>query len=539
MDSNQKTPPGFMTAQGRQAAAAYLKQEIAAYRGNPFIEALPPIKTEDQAIEDLGRFPPYDPAERKMPAHLRLHAIQNSLQCFVALPVHIDLEQRFSRMIRGGYQNRNPVAPSHLRALNEQCKDLACSTSVIQNSAHAVPLGFTIIGFPGVGKSTSVESVLSLYPQVIYHSRYARSDFQVAQVVWLKLECPFDGSPKGLCMNFFQALDLLLDTNYKRNYAEGRRTTDELLPNMARVGGIHGLGVLVIDEINRLSGIKSDGALKLLSFFVQLTNSMGIPVVLVGTYKAKQVLSGEFHQIRRGTGQGDLVWDRMEEGEWVEKDHRRKKRPKQSPGVWQLLIESLWTYQYTRKVCPLTKELAHVLYEETQGITDFAAKIYMLAQIRAIVTAPRPDDEVITEDIIRSVARDSLKQAQPVLSALRSGNTEYLSQVPDVNPIPIDKFVQQALRDLKTRPSSPTEQPPSKEAKPTPYGELPNKRPAPSKGLKSKSKKRKEDPAFEEDDLRAAFSKAASTKTSVFDALQQAGHIGEASEFLEESETSK
>jgi hypothetical protein len=523
-----------MTAQGRQAAAAYLKQEIAAYRGNPFIEALPPIKTEDQAIDALGRFPVYDAAERKMPAHLRLHAIQNSLQTYVVLPVHIDLEQRSSRMIRAGYQNRNPAAPGHWRSLNEKCKNLDCSTSVIQNSAHAVPLGFTIIGFPGVGESTSVEAVLSLYPQVVYHTSYGRRDFHVAQIVWLKLECPFDGSPKGLCLSFFQAIDQLLGTNYELNYASGRRTTDELLLNMTRVAGIHGLGVLVIDEINRLSGCKGDGALKLLGFFVQLTNSIGVPVVLVGTYKAKQVLSGEFHQIRRGTGQGDLVWDRMEEGEWVENDGRRKKGPKQSPGVWQLLIESLWTYQYTRRVCPLTKELAHVLYEETQGITDFAAKIYMLAQIRAIVTAPRPDDEVITEDIIRSVARDSLKQAQPVLSAVRSGNTEYLSQVPDVNPIPIDKFVQRALKDLKTQQSSPTKPSPAKQVKPTPYGELPNKRPAPSK-----SKKRKEDPAFEEDDLRAAFSKAASTKTSVLDALQQAGHIGEDSDFLGESETAK
>jgi hypothetical protein len=106
--------------------------------------------------------------------------------------------------------------------------------------------------------------------------------------------------------------------------------------------------------------------------------------------------------------------------------------------------------------------------------------------------------------------------------------------VPDVNPIPIDKFVQRALKDLKTQQSSPTKPSPAKQVKPTPYGELPNKRPAPSK-----SKKRKEDPAFEEDDLRAAFSKAASTKTSVLDALQQAGHIGEDSDFLGESETAK
>jgi len=54
---------------------------------------------------------------------------------------------------------------------------------------------------------------------------------------------------------------------------------------MARVAAIHGVGVLVIDEINRLSGSSSGGAASMLSFFVQLTNSLGIPVVLVGTYK--------------------------------------------------------------------------------------------------------------------------------------------------------------------------------------------------------------------------------------------------------------
>lgn len=351
--------------------------------------------TEDEVIEALGRYPAYDKKERQLPSHLRLHAIQNGLQCFEPLPVHIDLEQRFSRMIRTGYQTRNPIGASFWRDLDHNCKNLNVSTTVVQNSAHSTALGFTIIGFPGVGKSTSVEAILSLYPQVIHHSRYRDRDFNVSQIAWLKLECPHDGSVKGLCLNFFQRVDELLSTNYTQNYGGGRRTTDELLPHMARLSAIHGLGVLVIDEINRLSGNKSGGTPKMLSFFVQLTNSIGVPVVLVGTFKAKSVLSGEFHQIRRGTGQGDLVWDRMDEGEWVEPPKKKVTSNQKKPGVWQLLLESLWTYQYVRVHCPLTKALSHVMYEETQGITDFASKIYMLAQIRAIVTANAPYEEVL------------------------------------------------------------------------------------------------------------------------------------------------
>ena len=129
-----------------------------------------------------------------------------------------------------------------------------------------------------------MEAILSLYPQVIYHSQYDQQAFSRVQVVWLKLDCPFDGSVKGLCLNFFQAVDNLLDTQYYLNYARrGRSTVDEMLPQMARVASIHGLGVLVIDELQHLREARSGGSNKMLNFFVQLVNTIGMPVVLIGT----------------------------------------------------------------------------------------------------------------------------------------------------------------------------------------------------------------------------------------------------------------
>lgn len=125
--------------------------------------------------------------------------------------------------------------------------------------------------------------------------------------------------------NFFQTIDNLLGTNYFSNYAERARNINEMLPNIAQVAANHCIGVLVIDEIQRLSKAKSGGAEAMLDFFVQLVNIIGIPVVLVGTYKALPILSDAISQMRRGTGQGDLVWDRMEFDD-----------------QWELLMESLW-----------------------------------------------------------------------------------------------------------------------------------------------------------------------------------------------------
>ena len=251
----------------------------------------------------------------------------------------------------------------------------------------------------------------------------------MVQVVWLKLDCPFDGSIKGLCLNFFQAVDDLLGSRYYERYASGRRTVDELLPRMARVAALHGLGVLVIDEIQHLSEAKSGGSRKMLNFFVQLVNTIGLPVVLVGTYKALGLLSGEFRQTRRGTGQGDYVWD-----------------PMANDDTWQYFIEALWRFQYTRKPTALTDALRDMLHEASAGITDFAVKLYMLAQARAIAR----DDMDITPGLIRSVAKDSLRLAAPILQALRTNDMRLLQGVEDVVPLDVERIMAESANSVRT-----------------------------------------------------------------------------------------
>ncbi len=420
--------PRILVGQGLRMDAEYQTPPIAAYQGNPFIEALPPIWSEEEAGQLLKYAPLYSPQDREMPAHYRLHLIQNTLQFFEPLPVHLELEQRVSRMIRIGYLARNPRDPRFVAQLHENA-DVIGNAEGVPSAPRSTATGFTILGISGVGKTTAVERILSLYPQVVGHHEYQGRPLTLMQVVWLKLDCPFDGSIKGLCLNFFQAIDDLLGSRYYERYASGRHTVDELLPRMARVAALHGLGVLVIDEIQHLSEAKSGGSRKMLNFFVQLVNTIGLPVVLVGTYKAQALLSGEFRQTRRGTGQGDFIWDRMEDDE-----------------VWQFFVESLWQFQYTRRPVPLTKASQDALYDASQGITDFAVKLYMLAQARVI----GQDDETISPALIRSVAKDSLRLASPILEALRTGNIRLLQGVDDVAPLDVERYLQEAERSVST-----------------------------------------------------------------------------------------
>jgi hypothetical protein len=406
---------------GTAQNASYREQQVPRYKGNPLIEALPDILSAEDAVNLLAYYPPRDPHASELPAEIRQHLLLDVLHFFQPLPFHIDYEQRVSRLVRDGYVGRNPIIRDHWRDIDRRVESILEAGGIPMCSSNVN--GFAMLGIPGVGKTTVNERVLLTYPQVINHRSYHGRPFHGIQIVWLKITCPHDGSIKALCLQFFADIDGLLQTTYYRDFAGGgRRTVDELIQAMARVAAIHCLGLLVVDEIQCLNQAKSGGAERMLNFFLQLMNTLGLPVVLVGTYAAMQILNRELRQVRRNCGMGDFIWDRMANDE-----------------VFRMFAEALWRYQYTKIQVPLSKELNDVLYEESAGIVDFAVKLFLLAQVRAISGGK----EEITSTIIRSVARDSLRLAQPALNAIRTGDMRAVATMRDLHPIDIQSAVQQ------------------------------------------------------------------------------------------------
>lgn len=403
---------------GGQVKAVYLNQVIPSYKDNPFIEALPPIFEEDYVALNIAKYPEYEEEHRLMGKETRLHLVQQISDYVEPLSVHLSVEKRLSRLIRHGYKARNPFSPEHVRQFHIGFKEIL-EHGVDEKGANlagvrSTAAGFAILGVSGQGKTTAIESSLLLYPQVIHHSEYKDKPFIRKQLVWLKLNCPHDGSLKGLCFNFFQAIDSNLGTNYFQKFVSRGSTVDILIPMMAHIATLHGLGVLVIDEIQNLSFLKSGGAERMLNYFTQLINTIGVPVVLIGTFKAMKLLSGSFSQARRSTGQGDLIMDRLEEGE-----------------DWDYFLNNLWTYQWTAKVTKLTEPLKKAMYDLSQGIIDIAVKLYMLAQWEAIDNG---DNERITVSLLNTVIDRDMQLVKPLLKVLKRGDPEKLLLVDDLYP---------------------------------------------------------------------------------------------------------
>ena len=135
-----------------------------------------------------------------------------------AFEKHLDLEQRISRAIRQGYLHRNPMKKEEVMRVHESYKAIKEGKFIknYQTEAKRTAAGFTIIGLSGIGKTTAIERVLSFYPQIIRHQEYQRRPFQFTQICWMKLDCPFDGSLKGLCILF--RMDRLLGSNYLNKF---------------------------------------------------------------------------------------------------------------------------------------------------------------------------------------------------------------------------------------------------------------------------------------------------------------------------------
>jgi len=145
--------------------AEYKNQEISDYRNNPLIEALPALMDKMEVIDKLTVYPMISDEEKLLKPHLRFHIIQRLFSYFQPLSIHIELEGKISRLLRQGYLARNPFSPNYVKRINEEHKALNISGEISCNGLfRSTASSFTIIGCSGVGKTTSVNRVLSNIP---------------------------------------------------------------------------------------------------------------------------------------------------------------------------------------------------------------------------------------------------------------------------------------------------------------------------------------------------------------------------------------
>ncbi len=400
--------------------AVYKEQPLNEYENNPFIEALPQIFDEDDVLERFMMTPRISKKDKLSEANIRYHVLKRVKNFIQPLPIHFEVERRLSTLIRRGYLARNPLDKSffeRIRTLHELREEEEEAHKYIDERLDYIRStadSLSIIGISGIGKTTAIERLLLMYPQVIKHKEYHGQPFNRTQIVWLKIDCPYDGSLSTLCKSFFKAIDDLLGTRYLEKYGYLNRVTSTMLLHMTSLASMYGIGVLVIDEIQHLLHSKNDQE-EMLNFFVTLSNTVGIPTVLIGTSKAQKLFKGNFRQARRAASEGSIIWDRMDE----------------DSEEWQFFLDTLWKLQCLKDYSELTEEIKKTFYDECQGITAVAVNLFILSQERVLFDEDNPD-EIITSGVIKQTAREDMQIIQPMMKAIRANNLADMMKYEDI-----------------------------------------------------------------------------------------------------------
>jgi hypothetical protein len=433
-------------ANGTKAHIAEYKaqEDILEYQNNPLIEALPPIYSQQEVIDRLSIYPPYRKEERFLEDHKRVHFIQRILHYFQPFPIHLELQSSMDRLLRAGYVSRNPLSKVYAKGYVDNWNNIQNRTfdkSVIQTGQT-----LSIVGVSGVGKTRTIQRTLEMIPQVISHTNYKNLPLNMCEITNITIQTPFDGSIKTIIFDFMYQIDLLMGTNYFNRYANSRLSTSQLMPIMAQIARSLNLGILIIDEIQNLKSVKSKNSTQVLNFFTTLINMINIPIIMIGTPKAMDVFQTQFRQARRNTNAGNIMWDRLEKDE-----------------VWELFVQGMWKYQWTKEEVPFNEEFSSLLYYYSQGICDICVKSFMMVQLRAISGG----DEKITIPLIKKTCEEELKMVQPMLHALRTNSHRKLIDYDDLIFPDIENFLEreqivinqkQAMESLKQGVNRKTEE---------------------------------------------------------------------------------
>ncbi len=243
-----------MTLPKNMVKAIYRASSIPQYKGNPLIEALPPLMETQQVKSGLTGDVQFDPKDIYAGARERAHIISSLLDDFFQpLSAHIQLEEKISIMMRQGYVGRNLADGSLNTHMQNGYERVMTGDLEICRFEHAksTASSLSLIGCSGSGKSTTVSRISSTYPQVIYHEEY-----NFTQITYLKVDCPHDGTLKNLCRQFFMAVDRVLRTDYETKYTGKRHGTDKLLAMMSQVANAHAIGVRFTPKFGPLAKVE-------------------------------------------------------------------------------------------------------------------------------------------------------------------------------------------------------------------------------------------------------------------------------------------
>lgn len=405
-------PPPWKNVQPR-----YTQCPIPEFAGNPLIEALEPLPIDqNEAIVKLMRRPEFNEAERQIPAAYRMYLPARLSRFLFPTAQHVRFLNHLAIQVLDGYATRNPMTPAGQQYLHHAATQ-SYSAPVIDPGTGRLATISMICGIPGIGKSTLIRGCMSLLGKpVIQHSAYGGKAFPETQILYLMRNVPDQCSPKAFCKAFGDYTDALLGTSmYAKYFADKSMTRSHYVTELRRIVVSHHVGALILDCVEHLLLGKPSQIQEFIALLINIRDELRVPIVLVGTHRAEEILRSDASTARR----------------IVEGGYHELKRPS-SPedDDFSSLCEVLWNYQWVQHPTEFSNELRDLIYDLSQGITGVMITLFIAAQIEAIDSGK----EKLSKDLIRRVYDTRFVPLHPIINALRSNNQDVIRQYDDLYP---------------------------------------------------------------------------------------------------------
>lgn len=357
---------------------------------NSLIAKLPPVRSEEEYIEEFEKAPYIDEAERRLSVSERALCVSRLTDLRVAREFGYAVDFRIAEALRKGYR---------LSKKKDVIQDDGLGGSIYKK-IEGDTTAFVLIGPSGVGKTTVLNSSLDYYEQVITH---VEEQYVAKQVVYIKVECPPGDSIKSFYDSCIYEMEKAID--YELLDKKRCKTTDQKEQLFKKVAARWNLGLLIIDEIQNLLATRNSN---LMNQFLTLTNELSVPIIFIGTDKIMDYFSKSEFFTKRRLG--------------VEIHAMAYKKD----ALWIQLMQKLWKYQWMQEYVPLTEELSDVFYQETGGIINRVIELFANSQREAIFSG-RDTIKNFTPAFIQKVSQKYYSLSRGSLNAFMNPDTPIYS----------------------------------------------------------------------------------------------------------------
>ena len=382
--------------------AKYVQAGLEADRGNPLIEALPPVRTKEEISEAYSvAIPGFFRTDFSDKDAMDCIDAMNLLKSArVEIPYHEDVEVAIHSILVMSYRNRTLRRfrlPFSAQEDEPEETEILLTSDCLDTKDNAV----RVLGDPGTGKSACMDIARNRYPIAIRHS-FDGCEF--IQIPLLYVTCPPNSNFKALFKSIAEAVDRALGYGkpfYKAQMDNKKLSVDDLAEKVCDLIEEFGIGAIILDETQLLDLARqtagTDNAL------LKIINTTCVGFIFVGTKDALDRLSGELHLARRM-------------GKLIDTDKYCKNRD-----FFGFLMTWLSGYQWTKKKARLTPEITNAMYRETGGIIDMVISLWMCMQTEIIATG---NSGVITDGFVRDVAERFYPGFRDVIEKLGVDNDE-------------------------------------------------------------------------------------------------------------------